>query len=99
MFDGVNDRVISSSINPYFFPTNDPELHDIIPPTPIPPSIARDAGRQSPMYVVFIPIGGVSPSSPAYGRLTRALCFDLVLKGWTSSISRSRSRPRTKLVP
>ena len=34
------------------------------------------------MYVVFIAPGGVSPSSPAYGGLTRALCFDLVLKGW-----------------
>lgn len=77
VFDGVNDRVVSESVRPYLFPTNDLDLVDIT---------AMDATNQAlawgtqtsnpPMYVFAIPVG------TSGGQLTRFLCFDLVLKAW-----------------
>lgn len=77
VFDTVNDRIISEQVRPYLFPLNDADVSDIT---------VMDADWMAvswgtltanpPMFSIFIPIGSSN------GALTRALCFDLVLKGW-----------------
>lgn len=77
IFDGVNDRLISPQVTPYLFPTNDPELTDITVADANWLPLAMGVMTANPaMYCVFIPIGNSN------GALTRALCFDLVLKAW-----------------
>jgi hypothetical protein len=78
VFDGVNDRVISEQIRPYLFPSNDPDLSDIVVADAnwLPLSWGCQTANP-PMYCVFIPVG------TSNGELTEALCFDLVLKNWS----------------
>lgn len=77
VFDSVNDRLISPQIAPYLFPTNDPELSDIVVADSNWMFTAQGVQTANPaMYCVFIPVG------VSNGALTRALCFDLVLKAW-----------------
>ena len=77
VFDGVNDRIISEPIRPYLLPSNDQDDADI---TVVDASWLLSAwGAQAanpPMYTLFVPIGNSG------GQLTRALCFDMVLKAW-----------------
>ena len=78
VFDGVSDRLISPQVTPYLFPTTDPELADIVVADSNWIPVAQGVAVANPaMYCVFIPIGSSG------GALTRALCFDLVLKGWS----------------
>ena len=78
VFDGVNDRILSPQVNPYLFPNNDPELADIVVAdanwTPLSMGVLT---AEPAMYCLFIPIGNSG------GALTRALCFDLILRAWT----------------
>lgn len=77
IFDGVTDRLVSPQVNPYLFPSPDPDFSDIVVADAN--WISLSMGVQTanpPMYVVFIPIGSSN------GALTRGLCFDLVLKSW-----------------
>jgi hypothetical protein len=77
VFDGVNDRLISPQVNPYLFPTNDPELADITVADSNWIGVAwATQTANPPMYTMFIPIGN------SLGALTRALCFDLILRAW-----------------
>lgn len=78
VFDGVTDRVVSPQIEPYLFAQNDPDLSDIIPIDPSWMALSQSAQTAiPPMYISAIPIG------TSNGLLTRILCFDLVLKGWS----------------
>lgn len=80
VFDGVNDRIVSTQIQPYLVGSNDPELADIIPIDQQWQSIAQSAlTADPPMYCTAIPVGAPGDSN---GALTRILCFDLVLKAW-----------------
>jgi hypothetical protein len=81
VFDGVDDRVTSEDIRPFLFPTGDQAESDIT---------VLDSNWQSfmwgfqtanpPMYCAAIPIGSSS------GKLTRILCYDLVLKAWAAPV-------------
>jgi hypothetical protein len=76
VFDGVRDRLISEEIRPYLFGgASDISQMDM--------SFAyfakADLVANPPMYVMAIPVKGQGQD----GRLTRLLCFDLVLKAWT----------------
>jgi len=78
VFDTVNDRIISEQVRPYLFPLNDTDVSDITVMDSNWMSTAWAAlTANPPMYAMFIPIGNSN------GALTRALCFDLVFKGWT----------------
>lgn len=78
IFDGTADRLVSPQVNPYLFPSNDPELADIVVADSNWISLSWGAQTANPpMYCLFIPIGSSG------GALTRALCFDLVLKSWS----------------
>ena len=78
VFDTVNDRIISEQVRPYLFPLNDTDVADITVMDATWMSISWAAlTANPPTYAVFIPIGNSG------GALTRALCFDLVLKAWT----------------
>ena len=77
VFDGVADRLISPQVAPYLFPTTDPELQDIVVADANWIALSQGTLTANPaMYCLFIPIGN------SLGALTRALCFDLVLKAW-----------------
>jgi len=81
VFDGMNDRIISEEVSPYLFPINDVDVSDITVADYNWLSIAW--GTQTarpPMYTFFIPIGSSG------GKLTRALCYDLVLKTWAGVV-------------
>jgi hypothetical protein len=81
VFDGVDDRVTSEDIRPFLFPTQDSSESDIT---------VLDANAQAamwgfqtanpPMYCAAIPIGNSA------SKLTRILCYDLVLKAWTAPV-------------
>lgn len=78
VFDGMNDKVISEEINPYIFPDNVINATDIT--TVDFGSISIAWASQTafpPMYITAVPIGASG------GKLSRLLCFDLVLKAWT----------------
>ena len=77
VFDGVNDRIISEQMRPYLFPLNDADVADIVVADSnfIASSWAAQTANP-PGCAFFIPIGNSG------GQLTRALFFDLVLKGW-----------------
>lgn len=80
VFDGVNDRLISPQVEPYLFYNNDPELSDIVPADSAWLPYAWSAQTSYPaMYCIWIPLGMPLASQ---GRLTRALCFDMVLRAW-----------------
>jgi hypothetical protein len=80
IFDGVNDRIISTQVEPYLIGSNDPDDADIVPMDQRWQSVAQACLTSNPpMYCVAIPIG--SPGS-SNGALTRIMCFDLVLKAW-----------------
>ncbi len=76
VFDGVRDRLISEEIRPYLFGG----LSDISPMDLSYTYFAKaDLTANPPMYCLAIPVLGQGGD----GRLTRILCFDLVLKAWT----------------
>lgn len=76
VFDGVRDRLISEEIRPYLFGG----LSDIAPMDLGFAYFAKgDMTANPPMYCIAIPVLGQGSD----GRLTRLLCFDLVLKAWT----------------
>lgn len=81
LFDGINDRVMSEDVKDYIFPTIDPDTNDItsIDFNWMPVSWASQT-IYPPMYVCAVPIGNSN------GKLTRLLCFDLVLKCWAGTI-------------
>jgi len=84
-FDGVEDKVISEDMRPFLFPSNASEDSDIV---------VMDASNQAvmwcfqtaqpAMFCAAIPIGTSDPGNP--GKLTRILCYDLVLKSWTTPV-------------
>jgi hypothetical protein len=76
VFDGVRDRIISEEIRPYLFGG----LSDISPMDLSFAYFAKgDMTANPPMYCMAIPVLGQGSD----GRLTRILCFDLVLKAWS----------------
>ena len=76
VFDGVRDRIISEEIRPYLFGG----LSDISPMDMSYAYFAKgDMTANPPMYCCAIPV----LNQGGDGRLTRILCFDLVLKAWT----------------
>lgn len=79
VFDGVDDRVISEEVRPYLFPSNDSDVTDITVMDANYSAVAWAAQTASPpLYALAIPIGA------SLGKLTRLLCYDLVLKCWAS---------------
>jgi hypothetical protein len=78
--DGVGDQLISDSIRPYLFATNDRTVNDIqfMDPSWAPFSYA-DLTANPPMYCCAIPIG---QNGDSLGALSRALCYDLTTRGW-----------------
>jgi hypothetical protein len=78
IFDGVADHVASEQIRPYLFQESDAIFADI---TVIDPTYAAASWAaltaNPPMYCAFVPIG-----SNSGGQLTRAFCYDMVMKGW-----------------
>lgn len=78
VFDGVNDRIVSTQIEPYLFDNNDPDDNDINAMDPSWQGVSWSAMTANPpMYVSAIPVGPASGSA-----LTRLVCYDLILKGW-----------------
>jgi uncharacterized membrane protein YgcG len=76
VFDGVRDRIISEEIRPYLFGG----VSDIAPLDLSFAYFAKgDLVADPPMYCIAIPVLGQGGD----GRLTRILCFDLVLKAWS----------------
>lgn len=81
VFDGVNDRIVSTQVQPYLVGSNDPDLADIVSIDQQWQSISQSAlTADPPMYCLGIPVG---PPGTSGGALTRLLCFDLVLKAWS----------------
>jgi hypothetical protein len=77
LFDGINDRVMSEDIKDYIFPTVDPDTSDIVSiDFNWMPIAWASQTVYPPMYIAAVPIGNSG------GKLTRLLCFDLVLKSW-----------------
>jgi hypothetical protein len=78
VFDGVADHVISEQIRPYIFRQDDAIFEDI---TVIDPTYAAASWAaltaNPPMYCAFVPIG-----TNTNGQLTRAFCYDMVMKAW-----------------
>lgn len=82
IFDGVNDRLISSQISPYLFPNNDPELSDINTAAQFSLFLSYAVQTVIPaMYCVLIPTASMPQTYNE--QLTEILCFDLVLKSWS----------------
>jgi hypothetical protein len=76
VFDGVRDRIISEEIRPYLFGG----LSDVAQLDMAFAYFSKaDMTANPPMYCMAIPVLGQGGD----GRLTRILCFDLVLKAWT----------------
>jgi len=81
VFDGVNDRIISTQVEPYLVGSNDPDDADIVVIDQQYQSLSWSAlTADPPMYCTAIPIGTPGSSN---GALTRIMCFDLVLKAWS----------------
>jgi hypothetical protein len=81
VFDGVNDRVVSTQVQPYLIESNDPDNSDIVAMDPEWQTVCQSAlVANPPMYVTAIPIASIPGNSN--GALTRILCFDMVLKAW-----------------
>ena len=81
VFDGVNDRIVSTQVAPYLIGSNDPDNADIVPMDPVWQTVCQSALTASPpMYCTAIPIAATPGASN--GNLTRIMCFDLVLKAW-----------------
>jgi hypothetical protein len=84
VFDSVNDRIISTQVEPYLLGSNDPDNADIVPMDPQWQSVCQSAlTANPPMYVTAIPIAPQTAPGSSNGALTRIMCFDLVLKGWS----------------
>lgn len=81
VFDGVNDRIVSTQVQPYLIGSNDPDTADIVPMDPEWQTVCQSAlVANPPMYVTAIPIASTPGGSD--GMLTRIMCFDMVLKAW-----------------
>jgi hypothetical protein len=81
VFDGVNDRIVSTQVEPYLIGSNDPDDLDIVPMDQQWQSVSQSCLTSNPpMYCTAIPIAA-SPGLSG-GALTRIMCFDLVLKAW-----------------
>jgi hypothetical protein len=81
VFDGVNDRIVSTQVEPYLIGSNDPDDADIIPMDQQWQSVCQSAlTANPPMYVTAIPTS-VAPGG-SVGALTTIMSFDLVLKAW-----------------
>ena len=77
IFNGFKDELISEPIRPYLFASNDSTYSDISPVDPSFVAISWSSVTPNPaMYCFLAPIG------TSNGVLTRAFCFDLVLKDW-----------------
>jgi hypothetical protein len=81
VFDSVNDRIVSTQVEPYLIGSNDPDNADIVPMDPEWQTIAQSAlTAKPPMYCCAIPVASMPGSS--LGALTQIMCFDMVLKAW-----------------
>jgi hypothetical protein len=81
VFDSVNDRIVSTQVEPFLIGSNDPDNADVIPMDPEWQTIAQSAlTANPPMYCCAIPVASMPGSS--LGALTQIMCFDLVLKAW-----------------
>src|ERR1035441_9475378 len=80
VFDGVNDRIISTQVEPYLVGSNDPDNADIAVIDQQWQAVSQSSlAANPPMYCTAIPVGTPGTSN---GALTRIMCFDLVLKAW-----------------